>query len=124
MKKLCLIIPLYFIPLLGFAQYGCLIPGYPELLTYQTNPPGGIFSTTPGELYPANGCNWKLDSSLPSTGCVGHGRAGVKGTFYQECPVDGFTPLLFIFTAGMAFLTFKRKPTQINNENLHHYSNL
>jgi len=64
MKKLCLIIPICFIPIFVFPEYGCLVPGYPELLTYQTNPPGGIFSVTPGGIYPSPGCLWRLDVKL------------------------------------------------------------
>ncbi|MFD2288807.1 hypothetical protein GJU39_05830 [Pedobacter petrophilus] len=124
MKKLCLIIPICLIPIFVFAEYGCLVPGYPELLTYQTNSPGGIFSNTPGNIYPAAGCFWKLNVMLPMSGCVGHGRAGIKGTCYQECPVDDFIPLLFIFTTGAAFLTFYRKPLRLKNENIHHHGSL
>ena len=78
MKKLCLVIPLFLIPLSLFAEYGCLVPGYPELLTYQTNPPGGIFSNTPGEIYPSAGCQWILNVSAPSNGCIGHGKGGIS----------------------------------------------
>ena len=124
MKKICLIIPLYLIPFFVFAEYGCLVPGYPELLTYQSNPPGGIYSNTPGELYPSADCKWTLDQSQPSAGCIGHGKAGRKGTYYQECPVDDFIPLLFIFTAGVSFLTIRKKPLRFKNENIHNYRNL
>ncbi len=124
MKKLCLIIPICFIPIFVFPEYGCLVPGYPELLTYQTNPPGGIFSVTPGGIYPSPGCLWRLDVKLPMSGCVGHGRAGTKGTYYQECPLDDFSPLLFIFTTGAAFLTLYKKPLRFKNEDIHHYGSL
>ncbi|MFW0717067.1 hypothetical protein [Pedobacter sp. N23S346] len=124
MKKLCLIIPIYLIPIFVFAEYGCLVPGYPELLTHQTNPPGGTFSNTPGDIYPASGCSWILDTSLASAGCIGHGKAGTKGTYYEECPIDDFIPLLFIFTTGVAFSALHRKPLRIENENIHHHGNL
>ncbi|RNL54272.1 hypothetical protein [Pedobacter jejuensis] len=124
MKKLCLIIPLLLIPYLIFADYGCLVPGYPELLTYQSNPPGGIFSNSPGQIYPSSGCQWTLDSTLPSAGCVGHGRGGIKGTYYQMCPIDDFLPAFFIFTAGIAFLQIRRKTSVIKYEDIYNHSSL
>jgi len=124
MKKLCLIIPIFLIPIFAFAEYGCLVPGYPELLTYQTNPPGGTFSNTPGDLYPADGCAWILDRSFASSGCIGHGKTGTKGTYYQECPIDDFIPLLFIFTTGVAVSTLNRRLSRLENEDIHHHGNL
>ncbi|MCX2431333.1 MULTISPECIES: hypothetical protein [unclassified Pedobacter] len=124
MKKLCLIIPLYLIPFFVFAEYGCLVPGYPELLTHQSNPPGGTFSNTPGEIYPEANCAWTLDMSMPSAGCVGHGKAGKKGTYYQACPIDDFIPLLFIFTAGISFLTISKRLLPFKNENIHYHGHL
>lgn len=55
MEKLLLIIPLLISHLNLFAEYGCLVPGYPELLTYQTHPLSGVFSNSPN-IYPSAGC--------------------------------------------------------------------
>ena len=123
MKKLCLIIPLFLIPLSLFAEYGCLVPGHPELLTFQTNPPGGIFSNTPGEIYPSAGCQWIFNVSAPSNGCVGHGKGGIKGTYYQQCPIDDSLSIFFIFTTGIAVLQL-RKIWHIADENNDYHSSL
>jgi hypothetical protein len=110
MKKLSLIIPiaLLILPIKLYADYGCLIPGYPELLTYQSLPPGGIFSNSPA-TYPDPNCQWILDTSQPYTGCIGHAQAGIKGTYYQECPIDDNIASFFIFTAIIVFFKIKRK---------------
>ena len=115
MKKLGLIIPLVLtltIPIKLFAEYGCLVPGYPELLIYQTAPPGGVFSNNPN-LQPGVNCQWMLDTSQPYLGCVGHGKGGIKGTYYQQCPIDDYIPLLLIFTAGFAFFQIRRKQVAV-----------
>ncbi|MET4083645.1 hypothetical protein ABIB40_003617 [Pedobacter sp. UYP30] len=108
MKNLCVIIPFLLISNLLFADSGCLIPGYPELLTYQTNPPGGTFSNTPNSP-PNPGCQWVLDTSLPFIGCVGHARGGTKGTYYQQCPIDDYVPLLLIGAGGFGFFILRRR---------------
>lgn len=123
MKKLCLIIPLFLIPINLFAEYGCLVPGYPELLINQSNPPGGTFFNTPA-LYPDPGCSWQLDTTMPYAGCVGHASGGVKGKYVQACPIDDYIPLLFIFTAGFAFFQIRKGKLLLKDEDLYHNRSL
>ncbi|WP_231461886.1 hypothetical protein [Pedobacter sp. Leaf132] len=113
MKKLCLIIPLFLSHLFAFAEYGCLVPGYPELLIYQTNPPGGVFSNNPN-IYPNAGCIWVLDTSKPYNGCVGHAKGGIKGTYYEQCPIDDYLPVFFIFTAGIGCISINKRYKIVN----------
>ena len=41
-----------------------------------------------------------------------------------NCPVDDYIPLLFIFTAGIAFLQIRKRLALIKDEDLHHYRSL
>lgn len=126
MKKLSLIIPVLIclsIPKKLFAEYGCLVPGYPELLIYQSNPPRGVFSNNPNMMPDVN-CQWTLDLTQPYLGCVGHGRSGTKGTYYQQSPIDDYVPLILIFTAGLAFLQIRKWQVIIQDEDLNYYRSL
>lgn len=97
MKSQLFVIPFLFFgvsPFLGFAESGCLVPGYPELLLNQSGITGPYFNSP--HIYPPADCWWSLVKH--ESGCIGHGRAGVKGEFEMQCPVDGSVYILIIFT--------------------------
>lgn len=41
-----------------------------------------------------------------------------------NCPIDDYIPLLFIFTAGIAFFQIRKRQASLKDENLHHYRSL
>lgn len=106
MKKSLFIIPIFLNFLVSnwcFAETGCLVPGYSELLIRQTMPGSPYFNLP--NLPVEEGCHWVLTSYIG--GCVGHGKGGVKGEYEMQCPFDDYVPILIIFTIGTVIL--KRK---------------
>jgi len=104
MKKQLFIISfvlLFFKPSSSFSTTGCLVPGYTELLIVQT-PPGGIIYSSIPNLQPLAGCWWVLETTI--SGCLGHGKVGVKGEYKMECPFDDYIPLLMIAIGGFGYV--------------------
>lgn len=103
MERQLFIIPFVLLILkspLVFATEGCLVAGYPDLLVTQPLP--GSTYANEGALYPAANCWWTLVTY--SSGCIGHGKGGVKGNYEMQCPIDSYVPILVIFTIGCALL--------------------
>jgi len=100
------IVLLFFKPISSFPTTGCLVPGYTELLIVQT-PPGGIIYSSIPNLPPLPGCWWVLETTI--SGCVGHGKVGVKGEYKMECPFDDYIPLLMTAIAGLGYSKLIRR---------------
>ncbi len=109
MKKLLFIIPIlliFLVPVFAFAETGCLVPGYTELLINQSGVSGPYFNLP--NLPAPQGCQWVLISRI--SGCIGHGRGGVKGVYELQCPIDDYVPILLFITIGTVLLK-KKLPT-------------
>ena len=109
MKKTLFIIPIFLNFIIYFkvvAETGCLVPGYTELLTNQSGTTGPYFNLP--NLPATEGCHWVLIYRI--SGCIGHGKGGVKGEYELQCPLDDFVPILLIFTIGMVSL-IRKSPT-------------
>lgn len=54
-----------------------------------------------------------------------YGSVGELSDFsIDNCPIDDYVPLIFIFTAGIAFLKVTKRQALIKDEDLHHYRRL
>jgi hypothetical protein len=54
-----------------------------------------------------------------------YGSVGELSDFsIDNCPIDDYIPLLFIFTAGTAFFQIRKRQASIKDENLYHYRSL
>jgi len=62
--------------------------------------------------------------SAPSNGCVGHGKGGIEGTYYQQCHIDNSLSIFFIFTAGIALFQIKRMNLLSEYENNNYHGSL
>ena len=125
-EKVMLNHPYLFYPNFRFSRIWLSGAGLPGV-TYLPNESArwNFFSHTRWYIsFPRLPVEIRCQVELPMSGCVGHGRAGTKGTYYQECPLDDFSPLLFIFTTGAAFLTLYKKPLRFKNEDIHHHGSL
>ena len=153
MKKLGLIIPLSFVPpflktsflILVMAlvprslyadRYGCFVETYPFYIfhneyTAMGGNPNYLFSSdannNPDTYYIRNG-RCPLADQIP---CYLYNFNGtLKAVGYvtdfsiDNCPIDDYIPLLFIFTAGIAFFQIRKRQASIKDENLHHYRSL
>lgn len=72
-----------------------------------------------------SGCTvYKSGTTGTSTADIMYSN-GIEGTLYSyPCPIDDYIPLLFIFTAGLAFFQIKKRKVNLNNENIPHHRSL
>ena len=102
---------LFIIPILSnilfsapsFAEQGCLVPGYTELLIRQDRA-GAPYFNSPNLPAPL-GCEWILISFI--SGCIGHGKGGIKGEFELQCPLDDNVTLILVLSIAIALLKLK-----------------
>jgi len=148
MKKLGLIIPLLFIPFFLLATDGvdgCHIVTGPTMQSrlyhtpytagsgsptewIQTGPSGAGFNViTPTKCFENSGIACKV-YDFGTTGTTPPSSAVIYTGYYAlvttNCPIDDYLPLLFIFTAGIAFFQVRKKHSIIKDENFHHYRSL
>lgn len=148
MKKLGLIIPLSFIPFFIFATDGvdgCHIKTGPTMQSRLYHTPYTLGSGSPTEWIQttSGGGGYNVitssicfeDSGIScrvydfgTTGTTPPSAAIIYTGYYAvvttNCPIDDYIPLLFIFTAGIAFFQIRKKQASIKDENLHHYRSL